>query len=213
MFSILKSITQSIAINTIKNYCIYFFPIIESLYKTFSHYAKLTTTKYIEPSSLKGWTCLVYFNNNNKYVEYYNEDNIDYHNNYITKPITTTMLCIQRLPIGGTTIGNNDGFYLYNNEVANATHEKSSVFFFTITLIQKKLHQEIILKKDEYIIGNQLLSKLHILRYVKYNGITGFTHDEPYVIEIMDNKFNIFNINQTQYVLLKGKHTYEIHTL
>jgi hypothetical protein len=156
---------------------------------------------------------LVYLNDKNKYAEYYNDEELNasaINASAINASFST--LWIQRLP--------ETGFYLYNNNIATtittaatttattATHEKSSVYFFTITLIQNNLNQEIKLKKDEYIIGNQLLSRLHILRYINYNNITGFAHDKPYIIEIMDNKFNIFQINNTHYILLDGKHKY-----
>jgi hypothetical protein len=153
--------------------------------------------EYNEPTT-QSWKCICSLDNN-----IYS----DYYDNIITPYKTNWGLFIEKL---------QNGYYLYNNEFTflnNYTqYEKSSVFFLSITLIQNNLIININLKKNEYIVGNNLLSKIHIIRYIKYNNIWNnifFDINIPYKIEIIDSKMNKIEINEKQCILL-DKHKFVV---
>jgi hypothetical protein len=183
---------------------------MHNIYKFIYNRYKLLTTKYIEPDSIdeniKGWKCLAYFAGN-KYDEQY----LDYGTPYKTR----WALWIEKL---------DNGFYLYNNTPllqnggdssdngepnCQIKWQRSMVFFFSITVSQGDNEYTITLKKDEYIVGNTILSSLHIMRYAKYNNWHNWCDIEPYTITIMDNKMKTVELNRNQAILL-AKMKYDI---
>lgn len=198
-----------IFINIITFYCTYIYPYVELIYNIYNNAYKLIIYDYIEPYNInKEWKCLVILNNN-IYYEFYDDNIIPYKNN-------NSLLYIQKL---------QNGYYLYNNELTfnklekqneltfnkleEIKYERSSIFFLSITLIQNNINFNIHLKKNEYIVGNKLFSKQHIVRYIKYevwwNWIR-FNIKKSYKISIIDTKMNIIEINDNQLILLDKKH-------
>lgn len=201
----------SILFHTTMFFCTYVYPFIQNIYKFVYNRYKLLTTKYIEPDSIdenvKGWKCLAYYRND-KYEERY----IDYGSlGGLTEKLCKTRwaLFIEKL---------DNGFYLYNNNnpllqngddgddgnnKCSDDYKKSLVFFFSIVISQGDNEYEMILKKDEFIVGNQLLTPLHIMRYAKYNNWKNWRDNEPYTITIMDNKIKTVELNCNQAILLE----------
>jgi hypothetical protein len=159
------------------------------------------------------------FLTNGHYMEHYNDVIVPYR--------CPDGLLIQKL---------ENGYYLYDNimmydtklpqvrETANGeivcypacnrvgTYEKSSVFFLLITVTQNTNHYTINLKKDEYIVGNRILSKIHIARYANYDNTVWkwFDIEKPYCVHLMDNKMCSFKVAPTQYIQLE-KRTYVVN--
>ena len=187
---------KTIIINIIELYCNYIFVFFEFLYYKY----QLFRYDYIEPKN--SWKCLTLINNDDEYYEHYDNNIVPYKNNW--------SLFIQKL---------DNGCYLYNNELFFGSSYiqpiKSSVFFLSITVKQNNFTFNINLKKNEYIVGNNILSKLHILRYIKYNCLfnyNNFNINNPYKIIIMDSKMNTTEINAKQYILI-DKTTYKVCNL
>jgi hypothetical protein len=194
---------NTFAFNCFSVYCRYIYPFIHAFYTILKK-----KPKYIEPP-LKGcgWNCLVYLDENGLYNEFYGSP--------VSKIAQYGVESCAKLWI----VRSINGHYLYNNSAMTITDivssplpqpEKSSVYFLTIVVIFDDGNNtlEIKLKKDEYIVGNRLLMPLHILRYMKHNGLTD-KKLENYTIEIMDNSMNIFQINNRQCILL-DKRTFRV---
>jgi len=57
--------------------------------------------------------------------------------------------------------------------------------------------------KSHYLVGNELLSKTYILRYLEHLPIyVGWTFDESYSLRIVDDDSEVFSIDGNQYILL-----------
>jgi hypothetical protein len=184
------------------------YPIVDYICNGFLQTWKLLTNPYNEPGQ-SNWECLALLD----YVEY-NGDYMEYYNHEVFPAKLDYGLWIKKL---------ENGYYIYNNESMfsydvklvtqpEPQYEKSSVYFLSITLLQNGTQFNIKLKRDEYIVGNELLSKVHIARYSKYDGWWRFNTKLPYVIQIMDNRMNVFNIDHTNAIILEKK-TYNIINL
>jgi hypothetical protein len=152
----------------------------------------------IEPNKIK-WKSLGYINNNNIFFDFYDKNILYYKNNW--------SIYVEKL---------ENGFYLYNNQLlidgTTKFFEKSSINFLLIILIQNNNKYNILLKNNEYIVGNIILSKIFICRYFKYNYLSNFKYFNikiPYIIKIIDNNINNIEINENQSILL-NKNDYSI---
>jgi len=59
--------------------------------------------------------------------------------------------------------------------------------------------------KSHYLVGNELLSKTYILRYLEHLPIyVGWTFDESYSLCIVDDDSDVFSIDSNQYILLSS---------
>jgi hypothetical protein len=58
--------------------------------------------------------------------------------------------------------------------------------------------------KSHYYVGNQLLSKAYILRYLEHMSIfVNWAFDDTYSVRMIDEYSNIFSLNSNQYIELK----------
>jgi hypothetical protein len=64
------------------------------------------------------------------------------------------------------------------------------------------------LKKNEYLVGNEILSNLFIKRYFGYRPID-VDFNKPYTLNIIDGDLNTIQLQAKQYILLR-EDTYEI---
>ena len=99
------------------------------------------------------------------------------------------------------------------------THEKSfyalpceysCVKFLNIEYCHHELKNPIVIHidKNAYLIGNEILSCTFVKRSLEYSfNINNF--DTDYVLKIMDNDLNIFELKSNQYIVLE-KDTYKI---
>jgi hypothetical protein len=56
--------------------------------------------------------------------------------------------------------------------------------------------------KNWFLIGNEILSSIFILRYLQYQS-SEFVFDYNYILQIIDNNINQFNMKCHQYILLE----------
>ena len=193
LYQSVNQLANKFAFSCFYFYCRYVYPYVDAIYTMLK-----VRQKYIEPS-VNGWNCLVYFDKKGSYNEYYYGD-MTLSEQY--RFGDGDKLWITQLP---------NGYYLYNN--TNTQNKKSSVYFLTIVILfDDGMQQEIKLKKNEYIVGNLILTPLHILRYLKYNsngGNCGFTNNTPFSIELMDNKLKVFKIRNGESILLDNT-TYSV---
>ena len=92
--------------------------------------------------------------------------------------------------------------------------EKSDVKFLSIEYINPdmKEHVSITINKDLFQIGNEILSKAFVLRYLQYQ-TEHYVYANDYTITVIDDKVNQFTLNSKQYVLLSNKNEYKIITM
>jgi hypothetical protein len=90
--------------------------------------------------------------------------------------------------------------------------EKSDVKFLSIEYMNPDMKEpiSIILNKDIFQIGNEILSNAFVLRYLQYQ-TQYYVYANDYTITIIDDKVNQFTLNSNQYVLLE-KNDYKIIT-
>lgn len=154
------------------------------------------------------WLCLVY-TNGMQYYEYFMllKNNETPHDGI--KPYKNdSFLWIKRVKREDGQIIN-----IYNNETMYLTdeddgYEYSSVKFFMIIFKQNDKVIPITITKGDYIVGNNILSRKHIIHYMKYENIA-IDINKEYTITIMDNKSATIHIDNTQCILL-CKNTYMI---
>jgi hypothetical protein len=88
--------------------------------------------------------------------------------------------------------------------------EKSDVKFLSIEYFTDGMNEplNILLNKDIYQIGNEILSNAFIFRYLQYQTrYCVFSND--YIIKVIDDEINEFTLKSNQYVLL-DKNEYKI---
>jgi hypothetical protein len=90
--------------------------------------------------------------------------------------------------------------------------EKSDVKFLSIEYMNPDMKEpiSIILNKDLFQIGNEILSNAFVLRYLQYQ-TQYYVYANDYTITIIDDKVNQFTLSSKQYVLLE-KNDYKIIT-
>ena len=83
---------------------------------------------------------------------------------------------------------------------------RSRVSFLSIKYIHpaQTTHIPIDLPRSMFYTGNEILSSAFIKRYLEYNH-TDYIMNEEYTIEIMDNMLQTFELDKTQYILLKER--------
>jgi hypothetical protein len=90
--------------------------------------------------------------------------------------------------------------------------EKSDVKFLSIEYSNPDMKESIsiILNKDVFQIGNEILSKAFVLRYLQYQ-TQYYVYANDYTITVIDDKVNQITLNSKQYILL-DKNEYKIIT-
>jgi hypothetical protein len=100
----------------------------------------------------------------------------------------------------------------FEKEDAKYIVEKSDVKFLSIEYINPDMKEAIslTLNKDLFQIGNEILSKAFVLRYLQYQ-TQYYVYANDYTITVIDDKVNQFTLNSKQYIML-DKNDYKIIT-
>jgi len=100
----------------------------------------------------------------------------------------------------------------FEKEDAKYIVEKSDVKFLSIEYINPDMKEAIslTLNKDLFQIGNEILSKAFVLRYLQYQ-TQYYVYANDYTITVIDDKVNQFTLNSKQYIIL-DKNDYKIIT-
>ena len=88
--------------------------------------------------------------------------------------------------------------------------ELSNVKFLSIGYIHPEVKNPIVIDidKNAYLVGNELLSCTFVKRALEYScNVKHF--DTDYILTIMDNKLNIFELKSNEYIIIE-KDTYKI---
>jgi hypothetical protein len=88
--------------------------------------------------------------------------------------------------------------------------ELSNVKFLSIGYTHPELKNQIVIEidKNAYLVGNELLSCTFVKRALEYSSnVKNF--DTDYVLTIMDNDLNIFELKSNEYIIIE-KDTYKI---
>jgi len=90
--------------------------------------------------------------------------------------------------------------------------EKSDVKFLSIEYSNPDMKEtiSITLNKDVFQIGNEILSKAFVLRYLQYQ-TQYYVYANDYTITVIDDKVNQITLNSKQYILL-DKNNYKVIT-
>lgn len=92
---------------------------------------------------------------------------------------------------------------------------KSTTKFISITYTNKTgfndINIPIYLEKEWFLSGNHLLTPTFVMRYLEYQS-SPYYFDDEYIIHIIDDNINCFQIDSTQYILLKDE-SYEVITI
>jgi hypothetical protein len=101
----------------------------------------------------------------------------------------------------------------FEKEDAKYIVEKSDVKFLSIEYINPDMKEPIsfTLNKDLFQIGNEILSKAFVLRYLQYQ-TEHYVYANDYTITVIDDKVNQFTLNSKQYIIL-DKNDYKIMTI
>lgn len=86
----------------------------------------------------------------------------------------------------------------------NAPRSRVSFLSITYNHPDQTAHIPIDLPRNMFYTGNEILSSAFIKRYLEYNH-THYIMNEEYTIQIMDNMLQTFDLDNTQYVLLKER--------
>ena len=99
-----------------------------------------------------------------------------------------------------------DNKYLYRLTQSNTNIQLnlSTVRFLSILYTHPKMEHPIHINipKNWFLIGNEILSSIFILRYLQYQS-SEFVFDYNYILQIIDNNINQFNMKCHQYILLE----------
>jgi hypothetical protein len=100
----------------------------------------------------------------------------------------------------------------FEKEDAKYIVEKSDVKFLSIEYINPDMKEAIslTLNKDLFQIGNEILSKAFVLRYLQYQ-TQYYVYANDYTITVIDDKVNQFTLTSNQYIIL-DKNEYKIIT-
>jgi hypothetical protein len=85
-------------------------------------------------------------------------------------------------------------------------HPPSNVKFLSVKYSHPNMKESIFLELDAdyFIVGNEILSNVFILRMLKYQ-TQSYVFDDNYKLEIIDNNINIKTLNYDNYILLEEK--------
>ena len=101
----------------------------------------------------------------------------------------------------------------FDKEDAKYIVEKSDVKFLSIEYLNPDMKEPIsfILNKHLFQIGNEILSKTFVLRYLQYQ-TEHYVYANDYTVTVIDDNVNQFTLNSKQYILL-DKNEYKIITM
>jgi hypothetical protein len=94
--------------------------------------------------------------------------------------------------------------------------ESSGMRFLSIEYSYPGINKPIFIDVDKhaYFVDNEILSPAFIKRFFDHNiGIDKDVFRSEYVLKIMDNNLNNFEITNKQYIILDTANTYKIKTL
>ena len=79
---------------------------------------------------------------------------------------------------------------------------RSSVYFITVDYIHPNSSESISIDIDHdyYMCGNELLTPVFVMRYLKYNGLP---FSMGYTLRIIDGQLNVLELNDTQYIFIE----------
>lgn len=99
------------------------------------------------------------------------------------------------------------------DEMTPFSMNKTEKQFLSIEYFHLEMDKPVILDipRGYYMEGNEILSPMFVLRYLKYN-CDSYVYDSKYKLKIMDNNINNVELDNTQYVLLE-KEGYKIMKL
>lgn len=91
-------------------------------------------------------------------------------------------------------------------QMINQPNLLSNIRFIMIEYTHPGLKESIVinLNSDYYFVGNEILSDIFIERYLSYNYGNSCIFDKRYSLSILDNNFDLININQSNYIELKA---------
>jgi hypothetical protein len=121
--------------------------------------------------------------------------------NFIKGESNTEILFLLKTP--NFYLSNIFNEYNYDDEL-KIELEKSDVSFINIDYVHPLMKEpiNILLDSHYFYIGNEILSKSFILRYLKYQ-TNSFEYSNDYVIKIMDSNINQITLNSNQYIVLE----------
>ena len=148
----------------------------------------------------------------NELNEWYNKTQNEVVNNTISDinkySFDDALLLIQH-PHSNSIISN---IICYNtiNKKEIIFNEASNVKFLSVRYFHKYMPEPIFFELDRsyYIVGNEILSDIFILRLLKYQ-TKYYYFDKNYTLEIIDNDINIKTLNFNKYILLE-ENSYKI---
>jgi hypothetical protein len=96
-----------------------------------------------------------------------------------------------------------------NNEDYNVDFVKSRKHFLSIEYTHPDMKERIVIDLDPavYLVGNEILSSLFILRCLQYQS-DEYVFDDRYVLDIMDSKIRMLTLTAGEYILI-GNTEYE----
>lgn len=96
-----------------------------------------------------------------------------------------------------------------NNEDYNVDFVKSRKHFLSIEYTHPDMKERIVIDLDPavYLVGNEILSSLFILRCLQYQS-DEYVFDDRYVLDIMDSKIRMLTLKAGEYILI-GNTEYE----
>jgi hypothetical protein len=164
-----------------------------------SHCTTWMTHRRIEPTHTT-WKCLALCDRDGHYWELYDRVSVP----YIHPSVLTIEMC-----------SNGMRHIRFIEDPTCDQPCQSSVFFLSIVVTQHGREYHIRLRKNEYCVGNSLLSRHHIARYAQYDfwwTWWRFRWNEPYIVSVFDRYMNTCHVTHTQHVILDKK-TYHIQEI
>ena len=207
---------------------LYKYKLIKNVSDNIYYFAYIIKSKFVnyytEPIDIF-WTCVCFADfdyKNNKYIyeDFYpiivfEKDKIcdlliTYNNLYKTGNFQNTAKVGGKLQIYECLIllkyYNKCISRICNNKIdkSNLNLAPSSVRFLSLVYSHPKMKDTIHLKIDNmyYLIDNEILSPIFILRLLKYQRLS-YEFDKDYKLEVMDDNVNIINLTSDKYIYLK----------
>jgi len=93
---------------------------------------------------------------------------------------------------------------LNENMLINTSVKKTKKYFISVEYHHPEITEPIELEINEnfYLIDNEILSKVFVLRILEYQS-NSYIFDDNYTLKIMDNNVNMFDLNYKNYIILK----------
>ena len=86
------------------------------------------------------------------------------------------------------------------------SHIFSEIRFLSIEYNHPEMNEpiQLVLEKEWCVVGNEVLSKIHILRMLEYQAYKSqYVFDDRYIVKIIDSNINILEIRSRQYIILE----------